>query len=205
MKTWELLHEVDNQRKEIALTFDDGPCPIYTPQIVSLLAEVSGKGTFFMIGEEMEAHSDVVRSVVDAGHEIGNHTFSHPALTNLSVEQCRAELERTDALIHELTGRRPLVFRPPYMAYNEEVGNISLEAGYRAIGAVNGEARDWDNPGVGHIVEKSMEATRSGSILLFHDGWGDRSQTVEAVGVLLRAWSEQGYRFVTVSELLADR
>ncbi|WP_256758839.1 polysaccharide deacetylase family protein [Cohnella sp. WQ 127256] len=199
-----ILHQVHTRRKALALTFDDGPNPIYTRGILDLLKEVSGKATFFMIGEQMENYPDVVRAVDSEGHEIGNHTYSHPYLSRISKDECKLELKRTEILIHKLTGKRPRVFRPPYLEYNEDVVAVSESAGYRMIGALNLDAQDWGQPGAGHIFDKSLECVRNGSILMFHDGYGDRSQTMQAVGWLLQILSTKGYQLVTVSELLAS-
>lgn len=204
METLAIVHQVSTQRKELAITFDDGPNEVYTPAILTMLSEVSGKATFYMIGEQMQANPEVVKAVAAQGHEIGNHTYSHPYLTRISPDECRVELKRTDALIHKLTGKRPLTFRPPYLDYNEQVIAISKGEGYRMIGALNTESRDWEQPGVDYILVKSLTCVGNGSILLFHDGYGDRSQTLQAFGRLLRIVDERGYRLVTVSELLAS-
>ncbi|WP_239619071.1 polysaccharide deacetylase family protein [Cohnella mopanensis] len=199
-----ILRQVRTRRKEIAITFDDGPNADYTPAILTMLSEVSGKATFYMIGEQIEANPDVVRAVDKEGHEIGNHTYSHPYLTRISPNECRQELKRTDTLIRKLTGKRPLTFRPPYLDYNEEVIAISKGEGYQMIGALNTETRDWEQPGADYILDKSLAHIGQGNILLFHDGYGDRSQTLQAFGRLLGILDERGYRLVTVSEMLAS-
>ena len=170
-----IVHEVRTAERAIAFTFDDGPNPLYTPQVLDIFEEVGGKATFYMIGEQMELEPELVRAVNAQGHEIGNHTYSHPKLTTLTAEQLSDELYRTDRLIQELTGKTPRTFRPPYFDYNREVGELVASFGYGAAGCVNGEARDWEQPGAAHIVEATRRAMRSGSILLFHDGYGDRS------------------------------
>jgi len=205
MNELDIVLRVSAAGKVVALTFDDGPNPVYTPLILSMLAEVDGKATFFMIGEQMEAYPDVVRMTADQGHEIGNHTYSHPYLTRLSAEECRAELRKNDELIRKLTGKRPGTFRPPFFDVNEQVASLASEEGYAIVGATNGDAEDWRMPGVERIYEKSLAAAADGSVLLFHDGYGDRSQTIEAVGRLIGTLSEEGFRFVTVGELISSR
>lgn len=197
-----IIDHIHTSRKEIAITFDDGPNPLYTLEILALFAEVAGKATFYMIGEQMKASPEVVKAVDEQGHEIGNHTWTHPFLSEISIAKCKVELESTDNLIKEMTGKSPLTFRPPYFAYNDEVAALSKKMGYKMIGASNMEAKDWDNPGVEHIIQKSLESVRDGSILIFHDGYEDRSQTVEAIRIILPKLTEEGYRLVTVSELL---
>lgn len=204
MADFQVINELPIQDKAVAFTFDDGPNPLYTPQVLEILREVQGKATFFMIGTQMEKSPETAKAVHEQGHEIGNHTYTHPHLPDLPPEECRRELQLTEDLIEQVTGAKPKVFRPPYLATSEEVAAITAgEFGYPAIGAVNGAAMDWEMPGVAHIVEKTREQVRPGSILLFHDSFDDRSQTVEAVRILAAELTAAGYRLVTVSELLS--
>lgn len=197
-----LIAQVDVPDRAIAFTFDDGPDPLYTPQILDIFRETGGRATFFMIGQMMERHPEIVRAVADAGHEIGNHTWSHPKLTEIGAEARQRELADTDRLIREMAGRAPASFRPPYFDMDGDVAALCDRFGYRMFGAVNTDARDWDMPGVEHIVASTRASIASGSVLLFHDGFGDRSQTVAAVRILTAELAAQGFRFVTVSELL---
>jgi peptidoglycan-N-acetylglucosamine deacetylase len=197
-----MINEIHTSKRVVAITFDDGPNSAYTPQILDIFSKAKGKATFFMIGEQMINHPEVVKQVVDQGHEIGNHTFTHPKLSQLSIEDCREEIDQTEKLIEEMTGQRPVVFRPPYLDYNQDTVSIVQQKGYSMIGALNLEAQDWEQPGVEHIFEKSREVVKNGSILIFHDGFGDRSQTIEAVRKLVSELKAQNYHLVTVSELL---
>ncbi|MBB6730020.1 polysaccharide deacetylase family protein [Cohnella sp. CBP 2801] len=200
------IREVETARRAVAFTFDDGPDPLYTPQILEIFREAGGKATFYMIGSQLEKSPETAAAVRAEGHEIGNHTYSHPHLTRLEPGQVRDELLRTHRLIGELTGEEPRTFRPPYLDADKAVAEAAGELGYRQmIGAVNGEARDWDMPGVEHIAAVSRATVKPGCILLFHDGYGDRSQTVEAVRILAKELREQGYELVTVSELLGEQ
>ncbi|WP_376701718.1 polysaccharide deacetylase family protein [Cohnella xylanilytica] len=189
-------------RKVVAFTFDDGPNPIYTPQLLDIFREANGKATFYMIGEQIERSPDTARAVLEQGHEIGNHTYTHPDVTKLDEEARRSELLRSERIILETTGVKPATFRPPYFAFDEQAAATVAEFGYPVIGAVNGAARDWEMPGVDHIVETTRETVEPGTILIFHDGFGDRSQTVEAVRQLVRELTSEGYELVTISELL---
>lgn len=155
-----------------------------------------------MIGEQMKKYPEVVKQVAALGNEIGNHTFTHPKLSLLSTAHCLEEIEQNEKLIEELAGRKPVVFRPPYLDYNQDTVSLLEQKGYPMIGALNLEAQDWEQPGVMHILEKSREVIKNGSILIFHDGYGDRSQTIEAVQKLVSELTSQGYQLVTVSELL---
>ncbi|MEH7333051.1 polysaccharide deacetylase family protein [Neobacillus drentensis] len=197
-----MINEVPALQKVIAITFDDGPNPIYTPQVLEIFSEVGGKATFFMIGEQMSKYPEMVKKVAEQGHEIGNHTFTHPKLSQLTQEECSEEIERNESLVEDLAGQKPVVFRPPYLDYNHETLSVLEQKSYPMIGALNLEAHDWEQPGVDHILAKTRDCARNGSILLFHDGYGDRSQTIEAVRILVAELSSQGYQFVTVSSLL---
>ncbi|GAA0136307.1 polysaccharide deacetylase family protein [Paenibacillus sp. YSY-4.3] len=204
MSSTTLVHKFDTGKKVIAFTFDDGPNPMYTPQILDIFREAGAdaKATFFMIGSQIEQYPELARTVHSEGHEIGNHTYTHPYLSKLSAEECADEIIRTERLIQETIGVKPLTFRPPYFDFNEQALKLISSRGYTVAGAVNGEAMDWEQPGVNHIVEKTRESLSPGSVLLFHDGFGDRSQTVEAVRILVAELVAESYRLVTVSDLI---
>jgi peptidoglycan-N-acetylglucosamine deacetylase len=202
MKTYPLWKEVSTKEKLVALTFDDGPHPEYTLQLLELFDRYQAKATFYVTGENVKAFPDIAASVHCSGHELGNHTYSHPHLTALEKPEQLQELESTEALIQGITGSKPLTLRPPYFDYNEEVGELCEQLGYAVIGGVNFDTEDWREPGVEHIVTTSRRHIRNGSILVFHDGYGDRSQTVEAMRILVPELVEQGYELVTVSRLL---
>ncbi|TYP74663.1 polysaccharide deacetylase family protein [Paenibacillus methanolicus] len=196
------VKQVATGEKVIAFTFDDGPNAVYTPQMLEIFREAGGKATFYMIGEQIEANRAVAEAVHAEGHEIGNHTYAHPNLTAIEIEAAAEEMSRTDALIREVTGEAVRTFRAPYLAANEEVLALAAEMGYATIGALNTETHDWEQPGVAHILDKSRDHLVPGGILLFHDGHGDRSQSVEAVRALVRELVADGFRLVTVRELL---
>ncbi|MFS0860771.1 polysaccharide deacetylase family protein [Paenibacillus taichungensis] len=197
-----LVEQESVREKVVAFTFDDGPHPVYTRQVLEIFRSASGRATFFMIGKEMEAHPEIAAEVHREGHEIGNHTYTHPDLTKLTLKAAGEELQRAESLFQEITGQPTRCFRPPYFGVNDDILSLAAERGYQTIGAVNGDAKDWDNPGVEHILEHTRSAVKPGSVLIFHDGYGDRSETVEAVRVLVNELVAEGYRLVTVSELL---
>lgn len=202
-----IIHHVNTSHKVIAITFDDGPNPLYTPKVLEIFRGVSGKATFFMIGQKMIEHPEIVKAVSNEFHEIGNHTYSHIKLTQLSTTDCLNEMRRTDQIIKDLTGMKPTAFRPPYFDYNDKIVSLTERLGYKIIGALNTDALDWEQPGVDYILSKTRQHIKNGSILIFHDGYGDRSQTIEAVRKLVIELKTEGYRLITVSELLslADR
>src|SRR5690554_1940064 len=194
------IAQVQTTQKVIAITFDDGPNAYYTPILLDLFLGYNAKATFFTIGQQLEANREIAVAAHAAGHELGNHTYSHPHLPELDREQQLFELEQTERLIMDITGSKPLTFRPPYFEYNEDSISVIESFNYRNISAMNIETEDWREPGVERILDKTRDYMIPGSILLFHDGFGDRSQTVEAVRILLEEYSAQGFQFVTVSE-----
>lgn len=198
-----LVEQVSVREKAVAFTFDDGPHPVYTQQILEIFRRAGGQATFFMIGKEIESYPEIAAEVHREGHEIANHTFTHPNLTELTLEQAGEELQRAENVIREVTGNPAKLFRPPYFGINDDILFLAVEQGYHTVAAVNGGAKDWDNPGVEYILEHTRPTVKPGSVLIFHDGYGDRSQTVEAVRILVEELIAEGYRLVTVSELLA--
>lgn len=203
---YRVFEQVPTEDKIVAFTFDDGPNPLYTRQLLDIFRSVGGKATFFMLGQQMDASieaEEVAREVYSVGHEIGNHTYTHPNLATVSLEEAQAEIEKMEQRIVQITGNKPAVFRPPYFGINDEIQQLVGNRGYYTIGAVNGEARDWEQPGVDFIVDQTKKKLGKGSILIFHDGYGDRSQSIEAVKILAEELTADGYKLVTVSELIS--
>lgn len=198
-----IIHQLPVKEKVIAIGFDDGPDEQYTPAILDILAKVNGKATFFVIGIHLEKLPDIAKRAIAENHEIGNHTFSHPALAELSAEEIEAELIKQEKTINTYLNIKPTVFRPPYFSFDEKVEHVAAKLGYKiTAGCTNGEATDWENPGVEHIVEQTLKSIAPGQILLLHDGFGDRSQTVAATEIIVEKLTAEGYRFVTISELI---
>lgn len=189
----ETLHD---GRKRIALTIDDGPSPIYTPQILRLLHKYKITASFSMIGINVVAYPRVARAVADAGHMIVNHTWKHPDLVFLSPVEIRDEMDYATEAIHRATGRVPDMFRAPYGAWSPTVIQRCEQLGMRPLDW-SVDPRDWARPGVPAIIDNIMDNTRTGSIILEHDGGGDRSQTVAALTIVLPRLLEAGFRFRT--------
>ena len=181
----------------IALTIDDGPHPVWTPKILRLLDKYHVPAMFCMIGNQVAGHEDVARTVTKAGHQLANHTWSHPAsLAHRSPEQVRTEIERAQLKIQNTTGYAPKLFRSPGGAWSPTVLKESAAAGLIPLDWDN-DPRDWSRPGVAHIKSKMM-AARPGQILLCHDGGGDRSETYAALSTVLPALTAKGLRFVAL-------
>ncbi|MGN7469432.1 polysaccharide deacetylase family protein [Brevibacillus sp. SAFN-007a] len=199
----EIVWEVPTNSKVIALTFDDGPDPAYTPQIAALLKKYGAKSTFFVVGSRVNQYPEVVRSLAQDQHEIANHTFNHPDIRKLTPERLRDEVEKTQETIFAATGVRPALFRPPGGYYSESVVRTAKQAGFLIVmWSWHQDTRDWTDPGVKKIVDKVLGNARNGDIVLFHDYGGNRKQTVQALEQILPELQKRGYRFVTVSELM---
>ncbi len=196
-----VLWDIKTEEKVIALTFDDGPHATYTPQIMDLLAQYDAKATFFVIGERAEKFPNIITQLDDEGHEIANHTYTHPHKN--TPESLEEELKKTNEVIHDITGTYPLLYRPVGGSYNESIINTAVQNGYKVImWSWHQDTEDWKRPGVRSIVSKVVSGVAPGNIILFHDAGGDRSQTVKALEEILPALQKKGYKFVTVSELM---
>ena len=199
----EVVWEVQTDKKVIALTFDDGPNPQFTPQILDVLKQHHAKATFFVIGSRIEQYPELAQREVQEGHELANHSYRHPGMTRISPEKLREEIDQAQKVIMSATGQTPRVFRPPGGVYNDKVVNTAREAGCMVVmWSWNQDTRDWSRPGVNKIVDRVLSNAHNGSIVLFHDHGGDRSQTVKALTEILPELEKKGYQFVTVSELL---
>ncbi|MBK8750473.1 MAG: glycosyltransferase [Candidatus Competibacteraceae bacterium] len=205
-----ILTRQGSQERKIVLTFDDGPDPQYTPQILDALRQAGVHATFFIIGANAELHPDLLRRTVDEGHEIGNHTFTHPNISVISPTQFELELSATQRLLASVVGRHSLLFRAPY-AEDSEPETVdqarpidrASSLGYLAVG-MQIDPDDWQRPGVDEIVRRTVEAAErgDGNVVLLHDAGGDRSQTVQALPKLIEALRGRGFQFVTVADLL---
>jgi peptidoglycan/xylan/chitin deacetylase (PgdA/CDA1 family) len=188
---------------EITLTFDDGPNPPYTSQILAILKRSGIRATFFCIGSQVATHPEIVRQEFAAGHTIGNHTWSHPSLPALSASQVRAQLTMTSDIVQHITGVRPRFFRPPYEALSAQVLAQVNQLGLTTV-LWSVDPRDWSLPGVNVIISRVLSQTGNGAIILMHDGGGNRSQTVAALPVIIATLHKRGFRFVTLQQLVAD-
>ena len=200
----------DRQKKQIALTFDDGPDARYTPTILDILRQYQVPATFFVVGLNGELYPEVLRRIVEEGHEIGNHTFTHPNVASISPQQFRLEINATERLLESRLGLRSVLFRPPY-AEDVEPENpeqvkpllFTSEHGYYTIG-MQIDPDDWQNPGVEQIVQRTIDGAVNGEghVVLLHDSGGDRSQTVAALPRIIEGLRAQGFALVSISTLL---
>ena len=193
--------------RRVALTFDDGPDPRWTPKIAALLRSRHVPATFFVVGSEVARHPQIVRNLVRDGNELGNHTFTHTALSNGPTWQRRLQLDLSEAVIVGVTGRYTRLVRPPYSATSDAVtpsqerALAQASAGRYLIVLANFDSEDWKRGRVSTIVRNASPPGTTGGIVMFHDGGGDRSHTLAAVRELIPRLRARGFRFVTVSEL----
>jgi peptidoglycan/xylan/chitin deacetylase (PgdA/CDA1 family) len=184
---------------DIAMTFDDGPHATLTPKLLDLLAARHIKVTFFVLGECVEQNPEVLRRAAREGHEIGNHSWSHPQLNKMSDEAVRSQLRRTDDAIKAITGKRPTLFRPPYGAITARQKKwIHDEFGYQII-MWDVDPLDWKDPGPTTVANRILKETRPGSIVLSHD---IHKGTIEAMPSTLEQLESKHFKFVTVTELI---
>ncbi len=192
---------VDNDGMKIALTFDDGPHPYYTRQILEILDKYNVKATFFFVGQNIENYPETAELVYKAGHEIGNHTYTHSRVKAMERGELLSELNRCDDAIYEIDEYRPRLFRPPEGAFDDEVENAAKALDYSII-LWSIDTRDWEHMPPKKILSGVLSSVKSGDIILMHDYIGRNSPTPEALEMLIPALVERGYSFVRVSELV---
>lgn len=197
----QIVWEIKTEEKIVALTFDDGPHKKYTTQILDILAKYNAKATFFIVGQNAEKNPEVISRMYKEGHELANHTFTHPLRTN--VPNLLKEIKQTDETIQKITGYAPTLFRPVEGQYSDAMIEAISKEGYKVVmWSWHLDTLDWKSPGTNRIVNTVLKGVKEGNIVLFHDGGGNRKQTVEAMDSILAELEKQGYQFVTVSELL---
>ena len=194
-----IKHGADAESKRVALTFDDGPHPKKTDEILDVLSEYGVKATFFVIGKNAEYYPEAVIREAAEGHEIGNHTYSHKRLTDCA--DIGSEISKTSDIIFSLTGKRTTLMRPPEGAYRKEnvtaVKNCGCDMVLWTI-----DTRDWAKASVNDIVSNVKKNVRGGSIILFHDYTSDGAHTVEALKLVIPYLIGEGYEIVPVSRLM---
>ena len=196
----EPIEQVEVREPYVAMTFDDGPDPVNTPRLLDILAARGVKATFYVIGEPVTVHPDVVRRTLAEGHEVGNHTWSHRSLTTQTSHSIVEELMRTQEAVEDAIGIPTASLRPPYGAVTRQMTRwIDYQFGYPAV-LWSVSARDWEDPGPELITNRLVSDIATGSIVLNHDPEPD---TVDAMAETLDRLLDKGFRFVTVSELIA--
>lgn len=196
--------------KQVVLTFDDGPDPKYTPEILDILKENKIKAAFFILGENAQLNASIVKRIYDEGHEIGNHTFKHPNVANTSLLRTKVELNTTQRLIQEITGHSTVLFRPPYEAdanpdsSNEIMPILRAQNMNYTMVAEKVDPEDWAMPSTNELVKRALNPIYKGegNVILLHDAGGNRTHTVEALPIIIKDLKKHGYSFVTISDLM---
>ena len=184
----------------IAMTFDDGPSAENTPRLLEMLKERHIKATFFLIGQNVASNPELVRRILADGHEIGNHSWTHPQLSKLSDERVTSEITKTQEAINQASGFTPTLLRPPYGAITPRQREwIESQFGLSII-LWSVDPFDWKRPGPAVVTQRILSQTQPGAIILSHD---IHKQTVDAMPATLDGLARKGYKFVTVSELIA--
>ncbi|MFE9422550.1 polysaccharide deacetylase family protein [Kitasatospora sp. NPDC006697] len=190
------------ETRSVALTFDDGPDPVFTAQVLDILARYDARATFFCVGHHVAAMPDLVRRIAAEGHELGNHSWSHPFLPDLTRDQLHEQLDRTTEAITRLTGEPTTRFRPPYGSLSPEV-LASLADHPSTLTMWDTDSLDWTRPGPDRITANVLTTVRPGSVVLLHEGAGDRTQTVQALPAIIEGLLTRDLTPVTVSALPA--
>lgn len=182
---------------KVALTFDDGPHPVYTPQLLDGLKECGVHATFFVVGKNILGNEALLKRMETEGHLIGNHTYSHVKLSELDIARACAEVEKTNALICEVTGKEPEFIRPPFGEWKK-----AMECSFEMIPVLwDVDPLDWTTKNTALVVERVLKDTKSGDIILLHDYY---QSSVDAALEIVDALTERGYKFVTVDELILE-
>ncbi|MDO4540475.1 MAG: polysaccharide deacetylase family protein [Syntrophomonadaceae bacterium] len=198
-----LVRGIDTEEKVVALTFDDGPDPQGTPAVLSALAKHDIKATFFVMGKRAKEYPKLLLGVAAAGHELGNHSYQHNYYNHYDYEFIREDINRTQSLLNELTGEAPALLRAPGGNLTNDVIKAARELELMLVNW-GSDSRDWENgKSAESIAAHVLDHVGPGQIILLHDGCPNSLHTAAALDTIITALTAQGYRFVTVSELLA--
>ena len=205
-----VYHQGEGLADQVAISFDDGPDPQWTPKILDILKATGVKASFFLVGSNIESHPGIARRILAEGHEIGIHTYTHPNLATVSRERAFLELNATERLIETITGRSTLLFRPPYNSDSRPQSNAELAAvqiaqdlGYLTVTDTI-DPEDWRSPGAEVILQRIKDSRTAGNIILLHDAGGNREDTVKALPHIIDYLHARGDRIVPLSTLIGE-
>ena len=197
--SWDRISQAvtEDVKPRLALTFDDGPHPVYTPKLLDGLKERNVKATFFVVGKNIEGREDIIKRMDEEGHLIGNHTYDHVKITGLPEEEACAQITKTSELVKEITGKNTEFVRPPFGAWDKK-----LECGFEMFPVLwSIDPLDWTTKNVDAVVQKVLSRAEENSIILLHDYY---DSSVEAALKIVDALLERGFEFVTVDELVLE-
>lgn len=203
VRAWEgdVVSGAKTSRQIIALTFDDGPHVGRTPEILDILAEYGVHATFFAVGDNIKAHPEIIQREIDEGHEIGNHTYSHKFLKKASRQTVIDELSKFDDMMLEMFEYKSKLFRPPGGIYNDTLCDAAKDMGYTVV-LWSIDTRDWAHTPASKICKDICDGAESGDIILMHDYISGSSPTPSVLRIIIPKLLDEGYEFVTVSELM---
>lgn len=193
------LTSVVTERPRVALTFDDGPHPQHTPMLLDILAQARARATFYVIGNNVRRYPEIARRIVAEGHEIGNHTWTHPVLSRQGDSTVLREIDRTQEIIWQTVGAVPVTMRPPYGAFTQRQMRMLSDARHLPTVIWSVDTNDWRRPGPAVVADRMVRGARPGSVILAHDIHGP---TVRAIPAALQGLAARGFEAVTLSELL---
>ncbi|WP_083194981.1 polysaccharide deacetylase family protein [Pararhodobacter sp. CCB-MM2] len=194
------LNAVETSRPRVALTFDDGPHPTNTPMLLDILARYNAKATFYVIGQNARRYPEILRRMVAEGHEIGNHTYTHPVLSRLGNGTVLNEIDRTQQIVWDIVGAVPVTLRPPYGSFSPRQQHMLFDNRNLSTVVWSVDPEDWRRPGVSVVANRMLRGARPGAVILAHDIHGP---TIRAVPAVLDGIAARGLEAVTISELLA--
>ena len=187
----------------LALTFDDGPNKVQTIKVLNILEKYNVKATFFEIGENIEYQKDIVKKVYEAGHEIGNHFYSHENINKMSKDEIKTSIVKTNELIYSITGKMPKVVRPPYGIVNNTLKEVCAELNMSIIiWTDDKDSKDWNKTKDSEIINNVTKKVTNGDIFLFHDGSKTYTNTLSAIDVIIPQLKNKGFKWVTISQLI---
>lgn len=195
------IYYVETKEKKVAFSFDASWGAERTEKILEILKENEIKTTFFLTGFWVEAYPEYVKLIAEEGHEIGNHTLTHPHLNNLGGDEIRAELKRVEQMIERASGQKTNLFRPPFGEYSNQVIEAAGELGYKTI-QWSIDSLDWQNLTKDEIIERVTSRAHEGAIILFHN---NGLYTADALPEIIASFQKQGYKILPISQLIYDR
>jgi peptidoglycan/xylan/chitin deacetylase (PgdA/CDA1 family) len=198
-----VINRVNTSEKAVALTFDDGPDPATTPAVLASLDKHDVKATFFVVGNRAEANPKLLKKIVTAGHELGNHSYSHKDFNKVDGAGIRSEIVRTNEIIEKLTGQKAILFRPPGGYLSNEMIRITQEEKVKvAYWSWETDSKDWRNRNSQYIADYVTDHIAPGQIIILHDGGNNGLTTARAVDLMISQIEKKGYRFMTMGELM---
>lgn len=194
------VYSVERDDNVISISFDASWGGDKTMRILDILDEYNAKATFFLVGIWVDKYPELVKAIQERGHEIGNHSDSHPHMTKISADKMRQELAGLSDKLEAVTGQRPTLFRPPYGDYNNEVVTVARAEGYEVV-QWSVDSLDWKNRGVDDLIRRATQKVEKGDIILFHN---DSQYIVDALPTILKTYQEKGFSMIPVGELLLE-